>query len=103
MNIFSYKGFGFDEGERVDEISSSSNVRIERIISRGHASDDGFWYDQDFDEFVCVIEGSALLEFEDAYVIMQKGDTLMIPKHLKHRVKYTDKYADTLWLCVNIY
>ena len=25
----------------------AANVRIERIVSHGHASPEGFWYDQD--------------------------------------------------------
>ena len=34
--------------ERIDELAASANVRIERIVSRTHASPDGFWYDQLF-------------------------------------------------------
>jgi cupin 2 domain-containing protein len=32
--------------EHIDELVASPNVRIERIVSHGHASPDGFWYDQ---------------------------------------------------------
>lgn len=30
----------------------ASNLRIERIVSHGHASPEGFWYDQDDHEWV---------------------------------------------------
>ena len=30
-------------------------IMIERIISTGQASPEGFWYDQDFDEWVVVL------------------------------------------------
>ena len=34
-----------------------SDVRIERIISHGHSSPPGFWYDQDQAEWVLVLHG----------------------------------------------
>ena len=40
-------------------------VRIERIISHGHQSPDGFWYDQPNGEWVIVLKGAAMIEFED--------------------------------------
>jgi len=33
-------------------LAESSSVRIERIVSDGHASPDDFWYDQDENERV---------------------------------------------------
>ena len=32
--------------ELVQTLLDASNVRIERIVSYGHASSEGFWYDQ---------------------------------------------------------
>ena len=34
-----------------------ANVRIERIVSHGHASPAGFWYNQDQHECVIVLKG----------------------------------------------
>ena len=31
---------------------TDSNLRIERIVSLGHSSPDGFWFDQDKHEWV---------------------------------------------------
>ena len=37
---------------------ASPNVRIERIVSFGHASPEGFWYDQETDEWVLLLAGA---------------------------------------------
>lgn len=53
-------------GEQIDALLSAPNIRIERIVSRGHSSPPGFWYDQDRPEWVIVIAGSAAVLFEGA-------------------------------------
>ena len=40
-------------------------VRIERIVSHGHNSPNGFWYDQPTGEWVIVLKGAAKIELED--------------------------------------
>jgi len=75
--------------------------RIERIVSRSHSSPPGFWYDQEWDEWVIVLRGSATLEFAGGErVALQEGDHLTIPRHLKHRVARTG--AKTVWLAVHV-
>jgi hypothetical protein len=37
--------------ERIDELVASPGLRIERIVSTGHASPPGFWYDQPGSEY----------------------------------------------------
>ena len=37
--------------ELVEVLTENKHVRIERIISTGHASPDDFWYDQDEHEW----------------------------------------------------
>ena len=51
--------------ELVQTLLTAAQVRIERIISHGHASPDGFWFDQDQHEWVVVLKGAARLRFED--------------------------------------
>ena len=34
-------------------------TKIERIVSRGHASPEDFWYDQEENEWVMVVKGTA--------------------------------------------
>jgi cupin 2 domain-containing protein len=86
--------------EVVSVLAKSAQVRIERIVSHGHTSPEGFWYDQDEHEWVCVLQGAARLRYEDAEVAMQPGDWQLIPAHRKHRVEWTDTEHATIWLAV---
>ena len=88
--------------ELVDILAEHQNIRIERIVSRGHTSPDGFWYDQDQSEFVLVVSGEAELRFEGENdpVRMQAGDYLVIPANRKHRLEWTSPDQDTVWLAV---
>lgn len=78
----------------------ADDVRIERIISHGHASAPDFWYDQDQHEWVVVLKGSARLRFEDALIELKAGDFVNIPSHKKHRVEWTTPDEPTVWLGV---
>lgn len=55
-------------------LQEGSQVRIERIVSTGHRSPDGFWYDQPENEWVLVLTGAARLQFEDRVVELVTGD-----------------------------
>ena len=81
----------------------AANVRIERIVSHGHASPEGFWYDQGQHEWVVVLTGVARLRFEkdEQPVEMKPGDFVNIPAHTKHRVESTATYEPTIWLAVH--
>ena len=79
----------------------SGNVRIERIVSQGHTSPEGFWYDQDQHEWVIVLKGAAKLRFEDEIVEMKPGDFINIPAHKQHRVEWTTPDEPTIWLAVH--
>ncbi len=89
-------------GEQVDELLKRSVIRVERIVSRGHASPDGFWYDQDESEWVVVLRGSACLRFEGERELreLKPGDHVDIPAHCRHRVERTDPDCDTIWLAI---
>ena len=86
--------------EHVQNLATAPGVRIERIISHGHHSRDGFWYDQDDDEWVLVVRGAARLRFEDGPVELGPGDHLMIPARKRHRVEWTTPDGPTIWLVV---
>ena len=79
----------------------AANVRIERILSLGHSSPEGFWFDQDQHEWVVLLKGAAKLEFEDGIVQMRPGDIVNIPAHKKHRVEWTTPDEPTVWLAVH--
>ncbi|MCB1895471.1 MAG: cupin domain-containing protein [Zoogloeaceae bacterium] len=85
--------------EAVDRLLWRSGTRIERIVSRGHRSPDGFWYDQPEDEWVCLLAGQATLSFEAREPLaLAAGDWLLIPAHVRHRVAATSDPA--VWLAV---
>jgi cupin 2 domain-containing protein len=86
--------------ELITTLLEAANVRIERIVSHGHASPEGFWYDQDQHEWVVVLKGAARLRFEDGAVEMKAGDFVNIPAHRKHRVEWTTPDEPTIWLAV---
>lgn len=87
--------------ELVTTLVSSAALRIERIVSRGHVSPPGFWYDQAEAEFVLVVQGHARIEVEGrAEVALESGAWLHIPAHAKHRVSFTSPDIDTIWLAV---
>ncbi len=88
--------------ELFETICASDDVVIERIVSRGHASPKGFWYDQEKNEFVLVVKGSAGLKIEnkDEVVVLTEGDYYHILAHVRHRVEWTDPDRDTVWLAV---
>ncbi len=88
--------------ELIQEVVSEGRVRIERIVSRGHASPPGFWYDQDRREWVAVLAGRARLRFadDDRVLEMGPGDHVLIEARRRHRVEWTDPQEDTVWLAV---
>jgi cupin 2 domain-containing protein len=79
----------------------AAHVRVERIVSRGHASPPGFWYDQEQSEWVVLLRGAAKLCFEDETLALQPGDCVNIAAHRKHRVEWTTPDEPTIWLAVH--
>jgi len=85
--------------ERIEEIFSSENIKIERIISEGQISPNNFWFNQDKNEFVYLISGEAEIEFENfPKSKLLPGDYIIIPAETRHRVSYTSKNEQTIWL-----
>lgn len=88
--------------EFFEDIISNKDFRLERIVSEGHSSPNDFWYDQDKNEFVLLISGSAVLVYNDGQkFILNEGDYLIIPAHQKHRVEKTDGSKKTYWLALH--
>jgi len=87
-------------GEQMQILAQSGHVRVERIVSYGQASPPGFWYDQETEEWVVLIQGTASLQFADGDPIrLVAGDHLLIPVHSRHRVTWTSN--DAVWLAVH--
>lgn len=92
-----------DLAEEVFEtIFLKDGLKIERIISKGHSTPKEQWYDQDSNEWVILLEGEAILSFEDSEdVKLSTGDYINIPAHKKHRVSWTTPNKETIWLAIH--
>lgn len=99
-NIFSDLPTSLNQ-EVFEDILRRDNIRIERIISQGHSAPETGWFDQDENEWVIVLTGSASLLFEgEDKIELSAGDYLMIPAHQRHRVLKTDPEQPTIWLAI---
>lgn len=88
--------------ELFQQLAGSGNVRIERIVSRGHITPGDQWYDQEQQEWVLVLQGRAVVAYEDkAPVTLERGDYVTIAAHERHRVELTSVSEDTIWLAVH--
>ncbi|MBF0255386.1 MAG: cupin domain-containing protein [Gammaproteobacteria bacterium] len=96
------------QAEQFESLLSRPDCRIERILSQGQCSAEGFWYDQAEDEWVLLLKGRARLEFAEPLadgnhlLELAEGDYLLIPAHCRHRVAWTDPDQPTIWLAVFI-
>ena len=92
------------DGAGVEEflpLIANGAIRVERIVSAGQASPAGFWYDQDEDEFVALLAGSARLAIEGQDdLLLGPGDWVNLPAHCRHRVEWTSAEPPTVWLAV---
>ena len=85
-------------------LMESEHVKVERIVSDGHASPEGFWYDQEQHEWVLLVSGAATLSVEVdcrvETVVLNPGDYLLIPAHQRHRVESTAPDEKTIWVAI---
>jgi cupin 2 domain-containing protein len=89
--------------EELRTLLDAPGLRIERIVSAGQASPPGFWYDQDWAEWVLVLAGQAglLIEGETAPRVLGPGSYVHLPAHCRHRVEWTSAEVPTVWLAVH--
>ena len=81
-------------------LQGQDGLLVERIVSYGHTTPEGAWYDQERDEWVAVLEGEARLSYEDGgEVLLGRGDHVFIPRHVRHRVAYAS--SPCIWLAVH--
>ena len=100
VNLFADVPSSFPK-EICQTLLNAGNIRIERILSQGHASPEGFWYDQSEHEWVLVVGGSARVRFEgEEPVELTSGSFINIPAHQRHRVEWTDPTGPTIWLAI---
>jgi cupin 2 domain-containing protein len=90
------------DAEVTQTLVAGKGVRLERIVSHGQASPDGFWYDQAEGEWVTVLTGRARIRIADQAdaIALVRGDTLLLPARCRHRVEWTDPDQPTVWLAL---
>ena len=88
--------------EIFQDLVKTDSVRIERIISKGHSTPCGDWYDQEENEWVLVVKGEAKLLFEEEMKVvhLKDGDYINIPANQRHQVTWTSPDKETIWLAV---
>ncbi len=91
------------EKEIFENILDTKNFKLERILSKGHVTPPNEWYDQEQNEWVLLLKGSADLQIEGKknWVHLAAGDYILIPAHVKHRVEWTDETEETVWLALH--
>jgi cupin 2 domain-containing protein len=89
--------------ELIQTLLAAEHIRIERILSHGHRSPEGFWYDQDQNEWVILLQGAARLRFEgdEGAMEMRPGSFINIPAYRRHRIEWTEPEQHTVWLAVH--
>ena len=86
--------------ELFETLLTTPQVRIERIVSHGHASPPNFWYDQEEGEWILLLQGAARLTVDEQTIELRPGDCLNLPAHQRHRVDWTTPSEPTIWLAV---
>ena len=101
-NLFAEAPFNPD-CEFLENFVERPGFKLERIVSHGHRTPEGEWYDQNQDEWVVLLSGSAKLRMEgqEELIDMQPGCYLTIPAHVRHRVEWTDETRETVWLALH--
>ena len=91
--------------EMFQTLFKHDNVHIQRIISKGHCTPPGQWYDQEQDEWVILLQGKARILFENNQqtIALNTGDYLLIAAHTRHRVEWTDHDIESIWLAIHLY
>ena len=95
MNIYNY--ITPNAGENFTTLLKKENIKIARIVSSDKLEPKE--YCQEEDEFVILLEGSAVLEIEGSKITLNRGDTLLIPAKTRHKVLSTQK--GTLWIAIH--
>jgi cupin 2 domain-containing protein len=88
--------------EETTLLVETAELRLERIHSCQASSPEGFWYDQEDHEWVTLLQGSARLRFEDETGPreLNRGDSLLIRAHRRHRLLATDPPPGSVWLAL---
>lgn len=100
-NIFKLPAKLPDE-EVSEALIEDRGILIERIISTGQSSPPGFWYEQERDEWVVLLQGESELRWEEGRkMTLKAGDWVFLPAGERHRVEWTSAQPPCIWLAVH--
>lgn len=79
-------------------LSSDTENRLSVFISTNNKKGFGppLHIHHRFDEFFCVLDGSFLFELDDEILSLEKGDTLFIPRNVRHCFNYNGETSGNL-------
>jgi len=101
-NIFNIKNLQSEDPEIFENLITSENIQIERIVTLKPYSKPGEWYDQEKDEWVLLLKGEAELEFSGENKLQLKaGDYILIPARKKHRINHSSQEQKCIWLAIH--
>jgi cupin 2 domain-containing protein len=90
------------DDELIERLAGGGDVLVERIVSSGQATPPGVWLEQERDEWVALLQGSAELAFEDgSRHPLEAGDALVISAGTGHRVERTSADPPCVWVAVH--
>ena len=102
INIFDYKTPSGNIAETFDNLFSNNDLIIERIVTHRSPEDNDNWFDQKKNEWVILLSGKAVIEFENNEITeLNTGDYIFIPAHKKHRVLSASINPKCVWLGVH--
>lgn len=86
--------------EYTETMLSGDNWRLERIISRGHVSPEGFWYEQNEDEWGrgAPRRGRNHVGRRNEMHVKKRRKRAYSAK-CRHRVSRTSENPECIWLC----
>jgi cupin 2 domain-containing protein len=85
-------------GELVAQLVQVGGVVVEQILSG--ELDDAVQYDQDHDEWVVLLAGTAELDVHGDRLSLEPGDWLLLPRRTPHRLVRTTRGAN--WIAVRL-
>jgi cupin 2 domain-containing protein len=89
-------------GELFERLAGGDAVLVERIVSTGQRTTEGEWLVGERDEWVVLLQGEAELSFEDATRRrLRRGDHVLVPAGVRHRVERTSVEPPCIWLAVH--
>ncbi len=101
-NIFDISTLESKQDEVFETLLSKGDLRIERIVTFTPYSAPGDWYEEETDEWVVLLTGSAEIEYRTGEKVrMTAGDPLFIPARKKHRVSWSAPGERCIWLAVH--